>query len=47
MEELASELIAMSKAESQFSAVTRSCLVANRLDRFIVRNELEPLSAEP
>jgi hypothetical protein len=47
MGELASELIAMSKAESQFSAVTRSCLVANRLDRFIVRNELDPLSAEP
>ena len=47
MRELAAELIAMSKAESQFSAVTRSCLAANRLDRFIVRNELDPLSAEP
>jgi hypothetical protein len=44
--ELAAELIAMSKAESTFSAVARSCLTANRLTDLIARNELQPLSAD-
>jgi hypothetical protein len=46
MKELAAELIAMTRAESQFSSVARSCLSANRLPRLIVRNELEPLVSE-
>ena len=46
LRELASELIAMSKAESEFSSVARSCLTANKLPRLIVQNELGPLAAE-
>ena len=44
LEELAKQLRGMSRAESWFSAVVRSCLVANRLGKFVVRNELEPIS---
>ena len=46
MRELGAELVGMSRAERRFSAVARSCLTANRLTKFILRNELEPLSAE-
>jgi hypothetical protein len=43
MKEIAADLIKMTKAESEFSAVARSCLVANKLEDFICRNELEPI----
>lgn len=46
MKELAAELMAMTRAESEFSAVARCCLASQKLDAFIVRNELSELSAE-
>lgn len=44
MTEIAAELIRMSRADAQFSAVARSCLIANKLERFICRSELEPVA---
>lgn len=40
LRELAGELIAMSKSESPFAAVARTCLNANRLGGFVVADEL-------
>lgn len=45
MRELASEMISMTVSEAEFSAVSRSCLLANRLEYFIERDELKPLEA--
>lgn len=44
LEELAGELIAMGKSHSPFAAVARTCLIANRLSRFVVADELLPLA---
>ena len=46
LRELAGELIAMSKSESPFAAVTRTCLIANRLGKFVVADELLHLADE-
>lgn len=43
MDDLAHELITMSSAESEFSATVRCCLISQRLDMFITRDELAPL----
>lgn len=40
LQELAGELIAMGKSNSPFAAVARTCLIANRLARFVVADEL-------
>lgn len=40
VQELAGELIAMSKSNSPFAAVARTCLVANRLGTFAVADEM-------
>lgn len=42
--ELTGELIAMSKASSEFAAVARCCLKANRLAHFVIADELAPLA---
>lgn len=44
--ELAKELCAMSCAASEFAAVARCCLIANRLSQFIIRDELTALAVE-
>lgn len=44
MKELAAELITMSKSSSPFAAVARTCLISNRLSKFIVADELMPLA---
>lgn len=44
LEELAGELIAMGKSRSPFAAVARTCLIANKLGRFVVVDELLPLA---
>ncbi len=46
IEELAQELITMASAESEFSATVRCCLLSQRLDMFITRDELIPLKLE-
>jgi hypothetical protein len=46
LRELAVELITMSKASSEFAAVARCCLKANRLVQFVVADELTPLAAD-
>lgn len=43
IDELAQELITMASAESEFSATVRCCLLSQRLDMFITRDELAPL----
>jgi hypothetical protein len=43
IDELAQELITMASAESEFSATVRCCLLSQRLDMFIARDELAPL----
>lgn len=43
IDELAQELITMASAESEFSATVRCCLLSQRLDMFITRDELDPL----
>lgn len=43
IDELAQELITMASAESEFSATVRCCLLSQRLDMFITRDELNPL----
>lgn len=40
LRELTGELIAMSKSESPFAAVARTCLIANQLSRLVVADEL-------
>lgn len=42
--ELTNELVAMTQASSEFAAVARCCLRANRLSKLIVANELMPLA---
>lgn len=44
LQELAGELIAMSKSNSPFAAVARTCLIVNRLRQLIVADELLPLA---
>jgi len=46
MNELASELMSMSRASSEFSAVSRCCLIANGLGSMVIRDELMPLAVE-
>lgn len=43
--EFREELLGMSRASSEFAAVARSCLKANRLPQFVVSDELLPLAA--
>ncbi|QKK32323.1 hypothetical protein FE844_023210 [Rhizobium indicum] len=43
MDELAAELITMASCRSEFSATVRCCLQSHRLDRFAIRDELNPL----
>jgi len=43
IDELAQELITMASCESEFSAAVRCCLISERLEMFIVRDELNPL----
>lgn len=45
LKEFHEELVAMSKASSEFAAVTRSCLKANGLTQFILADELLPMAA--
>lgn len=45
LKEFQQELVAMSKASSEFAAVTRCCLKANGLSQLIVADELLPLAA--
>lgn len=40
LRELAGELIAMGRSDSPFAAVARTCLMANRLSKFVVADEL-------
>ena len=44
LHELARELIAMSRSDSPFAAVARTCLIANRLGKFVVADEFLPLA---
>lgn len=44
LQELAAELIAMSRSNSPFAAVARTCLVVNRLGKFVVADEFLPLA---
>lgn len=44
MDELAEELITMASCKSEFSATVRCCLTNNRLGRFAIRDELQPLA---
>lgn len=46
LSDLAKELMIMSKASSEFAAVARCCLIANRLVRFVVADELLPLAVD-
>jgi uncharacterized protein (TIGR02646 family) len=46
LDELTGELIAMSKAKSEFASVARCCLKANRLSKFVVADELAPLGVD-
>lgn len=43
---LASELMGLAKAQSDFSSVARHCLSVNRLGAFVIRDELMPLSID-
>lgn len=45
LREFQEELVAMSKASSEFAAVTRCCLKANGLSQLIVADELLPMAA--
>ncbi len=45
LREFQEELVAMSRASSEFAAVTRCCLKANGLPQLIVADELLPLAA--
>jgi hypothetical protein len=40
LHELAGEMIAMGKSDSPFAAVARTCLIVNRLAKFVVADEM-------